>query len=138
MGGFWDDLRKNLRIWGSAAAEKAEELGKVAASKTEELTKISKVRLEIHQLQRDLDKTFSGMGKFVYDAASGENVTNFSGNEKFFSFVKEAEELIKQIKVKEERMEEIKKEYRKAEEAEEKADTAESGAEEPPPEGSGS
>lgn len=119
MGGFWDDLRKNLRVWGSAAAEKAEELGKVAASKTEELTKISKVRLEIHQLQRDLDKIFSRTGKFVYQAASVENVTNFSGNEKLFSFVKEADELIKQIKAKEKRMEEIKKEFRKAQEEEE-------------------
>lgn len=100
------------------------------------MTKISKVRLEIHQLQRDLDKTFSGMGKFVYDSASGENVTNFSGNEKFLSFVKEAEELIKQIKVKEERMEEIKKEYKKAAEEEEEAGAAETGPEEPSPEGS--
>ncbi|MFQ6676243.1 MAG: hypothetical protein ACE5LH_07860 [Fidelibacterota bacterium] len=130
MGGFWDDLKKNLRIWGSAAAEKAEELGKVAATKTEELTKISKVRLEIHQLQRDLDRTFSTMGKFVYEAAANENVTSFSGNEKFFSFVKEAEELIKQIKAKEERMEKIKKEYRQASEEQPEAGAGETAAEE--------
>ena len=36
---IWDNIKKNIKEVGSAAAGKAEELGKVAATKTEELTK---------------------------------------------------------------------------------------------------
>lgn len=118
MSAFWDNLKKNLKVWGSAAAERAEELGKAAATKTEQLTKVSKVRLEIHQLQRDMDKRFADLGKFVYEAADGENVTNFAGNEQFFSHINEAQNLIQQIRAKEKRIEEIKEEYRSGSETE--------------------
>ena len=129
MSAFWDDLKKNVKLWGSAAAEKAEELGKVAATKTEELTKISKVKLELHQLQRDRDKEFTKLGKFVFEATGNENVTNFAGNEQFFSHVEKAQDLISQIKDKEEKMEQIKADYESAaKEGEESKETAEDSA----------
>ena len=129
MVAFWDDLKKNMKVWGSVAAEKAEELGKAAATKTEELTKISKVKLDVHQLQRDLDKQFTDFGKFVFHTVNDENVTNYAGNEQFFEKIKQAQDLISQIKVKEEKIEAIKEEYRSIpqpdEEAEAEAETSE-------------
>ncbi|MEE9167680.1 MAG: hypothetical protein V3U24_09530 [Candidatus Neomarinimicrobiota bacterium] len=119
MAALWDDVKKNLRVWGSAAAEKAEELGKVAATKTEELTKVSKVRLELHQLQRDLDKHFAKFGEFVFEAADKENVTNFAGNKQFITHTERAHELISQIDEKLKRIAEIKKEYENAPDTEE-------------------
>ena len=40
MSKLWDDLKDNMKEWGTAAVEKAEEVSKVAVAKTEELTKI--------------------------------------------------------------------------------------------------
>jgi len=114
MSPVWDDLKKNLKQFGSAAAEKAEEIGKVAATKTEELTKVGKVKLEIHQQQRDMDKEFAKLGKHAFVSAVNENVTNFAGNEQFFSHVQRVQDLMDSVKVKEERLEEIKAEYGKA------------------------
>ena len=111
MTALWDDLKKNLKEWGTSAAEKAEELGKVAATKTEEITKIGKVKLEIHQLNRDLEKNYSNLGKYVFETTENENVTDFSGNEQFFSYIKKVQELKKQIKMKEDKINKIKSEY---------------------------
>lgn len=111
MSPVWDDLKKNIKQFSSAAAEKAEEIGKVAATKTEELTKVGKVKLEIHQLQRDMDKELAKLGKHAFDSSVNENVTNFAGNEQFFSHVQRVQDLMDQVKVKEEKLEEIKAEY---------------------------
>ena len=64
----------------SAAVEKAEEVSKVAVAKTEELTKISKIKLEIHQLQRDRRKQQEALGKLVYGQAKDNNMVNFTGH----------------------------------------------------------
>lgn len=111
MTALWDDLKKNLKEWGTSAAEKAEELGKVAATKTEEITKIGKVKLEIHQLNRDLDKNYSNLGKYVFETTENENVTNFAGNEQFFSYIKKVRDLHKQIKMRGDKVKKIKTEY---------------------------
>ena len=39
MSKLWDDLKKNMKDWGSVAVEKAEEVSKIAVAKTEEITK---------------------------------------------------------------------------------------------------
>ena len=108
---IWDYIKKNIKEVGNVAAEKAEELGKVAATKTEELTKVGKVKLEIHQLDRDLEKCFVSIGRFVFDSTENENVSNFTGNDTFFKFVEEAKDIKETIKGKEVRLEEIKNEY---------------------------
>ncbi|MBH31319.1 MAG: hypothetical protein CMG71_04925 [Candidatus Marinimicrobia bacterium] len=115
---IWDDIKKNIREVGSVAAEKAEELGKVAATKTEELTKVGKAKLELHQLERDLDKCFASIGRFVFDSTNGENVANFTGNDKYFKYIEEAREIRESIRLKEDRLEEIRNEYNVSEEEE--------------------
>ena len=53
MSKLWDDLKKNMKDWGSVAVEKAEEVSKIAVAKTEEITKIGKHKIDIHQLQKE-------------------------------------------------------------------------------------
>ena len=115
---IWDDIKKNIREVGSVAAEKAEELGKVAATKTEELTKVGKAKLELHQLERDLDKCFVSIGRFVFDSTNSENVANFTGNDKYFKYIEEARKMRESIRQKEDRLEEIRNEYSLREEEE--------------------
>ena len=115
---IWNDIKKNIKEVGNAAAEKAGELGKVAATKTEELTKVGKVKLEIHQLERDLDKCFASLGRYVYGTTEGENVSNFTGNDKFFKMVEEAKDFKERISQKEESLEKIRNEYSSSEEKE--------------------
>ena len=69
MSKLWNDLKHNMKEWSSAAVEKAEEVSKVAVAKTEELTKISKIKLVIHQLQRDVHRTSEDLGQLVYNQA---------------------------------------------------------------------
>jgi len=102
---IWDDLKK----YGNVAAEKAEEFGKVAANKTEELTRIGKIKLEIHQLEKDLDKCFSILGDYVFDSTEKENVSNFSGNDKFFKLIEEVKTLKENILNKQNSIYDIKK-----------------------------
>lgn len=111
MAKLWDDLKKNMLQWGSVAVEKAEEVSKIAVAKTEELTKISKIRLEAHQLQRELSKTFEDLGRFATHQAKEENVVNFTGNTEFFNYIQRTEELQADIDKKEDEIQKIKDEY---------------------------
>ena len=111
MASFWDEVKNQIKKWSGVAAEKAEEFGKVAATKTEELTKVSKIRLELHQLQRDLGRKYNELGKLVFNKTNVDNVTSFAGNEQFFTMVNDIQEMQSRVKSKEEKIEEIKKEY---------------------------
>ncbi|MEC9474372.1 MAG: hypothetical protein VX746_00435 [Candidatus Neomarinimicrobiota bacterium] len=110
MSKIWDDLKSNMKDWSNAAVEKAEEVSKVAVAKTEELTKISKIKLVIHQLQRDKNKEISALGKLVYNHSKEANMSNFTGNAEFFSHVEKIDSLNMQIIEKENEIKEIKTE----------------------------
>ena len=104
MTKLWNDLKKNMKDWSSAAVEKAEEVSKIAVAKTEELTKISKIKIEEHQLQRELSTLFEDMGRMVTKYAKDENMVNFSGNQEFFHLVEKIDKKITDIR-------DIKEEY---------------------------
>ena len=110
MSKIWDDLKSNMKDWSNAAVEKAEEVSKVAVAKTEELTKISKIKLVIHQLQRDKNKEISSLGKLVYNHSKEANMSNFTGNSEFFSHVEKIDSLNAQIIEKENEIKKIKTE----------------------------
>ena len=110
MSKIWDDLKSNMKDWSNAAVEKAEEVSKVAVAKTEELTKISKIKLVIHQLQRDKNKEISALGKLVYNNSKEANMSNFTGNSEFFSHVEKIDSLNAQIIEKENEIKKIKTE----------------------------
>ena len=110
MSKIWDDLKSNMKDWSNAAVEKAEEVSKVAVAKTEELTKISKIKLVIHQFQRDKNKEISALGKLVYNHSKEANMSNFTGNSEFFSHVEKIDSLNAQIIEKENEIKKIKTE----------------------------
>ena len=111
MAKIWDDLKSNVKVWSSVAVEKAEEVSKVAVAKTEELTKLSKIKLDIHNIQREVKKETYLFGKFVYSRANESNVVNFAGNNEFLNYLEKIEDLQNQISSKESEIENIKSEF---------------------------
>jgi hypothetical protein len=111
MTKLWNDLKKNMKDWSSAAVEKAEEVSKIAVAKTEELTKISKIKIEEHQLQRELSKNYEEMGRMVTSHAKDDNMVNFSGNQEFFNLVEKIDKIQVEIDAKEVAIQCIKDEY---------------------------
>lgn len=78
MTKLWDDLKKNMKDWSSAAVEKAEEVSKLAVAKTEELTKISKEKIAIHQLERDQIKLYEKIGKLVFEHSKSNEILTYA------------------------------------------------------------
>ena len=111
MTKLWNDLKKNMKDWSTAAVEKAEEVSKIAVAKTEELTKISKIKIEEHQLQRELSKNYEEMGRMVTRHAKDDNFVNFSGNQEFFNLIEKIDKLQVEIDAKEVAIQRIKEEY---------------------------
>ncbi len=111
MTKLWNDLKKNMKDWSSAAVEKAEEVSKIAVAKTEELTKISKIKIEEHQLQRELSALYEDMGRMVTKYAKDENMVNFSGNQEFFQLVENIDKIQLKIDKKISDIKKIKEEY---------------------------
>ena len=111
MSKLWDDLKDNMKDWSTSAVEKAEEMSRIAMAKTEEMTRISKIKFEIHQLHRDMNKAYEKLGKLAYSQIKEDNMASFSGNNDFFQIVSKVESLAEQIQVKKEEIENIKLEY---------------------------
>ncbi len=111
MTKLWNDLKKNMKDWSSAAVEKAEEVSKIAVAKTEELTKVSKIKIEEHQFQRELSKLYEDMGRMVTKYAKDENMVNFSGNQEFFQIIENSEKIQLKIDKKIAEIKKIKEEY---------------------------
>ena len=111
MSKLWDDLKDNMKDWSTSAVEKAEEMSRIAMAKTEEMTRISKIKFEIHQLHRDMNKAYEKLGKLAYSQIKEDNMASFSGNNDFFQIVSKVESLAEQIQKKKEQIESIKLEY---------------------------
>ena len=111
MSKLWDDLKDNMKDWSVTAVEKAEEMSKIAVAKTEEMTRISKVKFEIHQLHREMNKVYENLGKLVFEHTKTEHMASFSGNKDFFSLVNKIEDLKAKIKMKEKDIDDIKEKF---------------------------
>lgn len=111
MAKLWDDLKQNMKEWSTVAVEKAEEVSKLAVAKTEELTKISKIKIEIHQLQKERTRNFEKLGRLVHQQAQKDNMVNFTGNAEFFNFVEKINENNVSLDNKDTEIEHIKDSY---------------------------
>ena len=111
MSKLWDDLKENMKDWSASAVEKAEEMSKIAMAKTEEMTRLSKIKFEIHQLQRQKNKIYEKLGKLAYMHTKEDHMATFSGNKDFFDFVNEIGTIKEKIVEKENSIDEIKNEY---------------------------
>ena len=111
MSKLWDDLKDNMKDWSVSAVEKAEEMSKIAVAKTEEMTRVSKVKFEIHQIYREMDKVYADLGKLAYKHTKNDHMATFSGNKDFFDLVSKIEDLKLKVNAKESQISEIKKDY---------------------------
>jgi hypothetical protein len=111
MSKLWEDLKDNMKDWSVTAVEKAEEMSKIAVAKTEEMTRVSKVKFDIHQLHREMNKVYEELGKLAYKHTKNEHMATFSGNKDFFNLLNKIDELKVEIEKKEKEINKIKEEY---------------------------
>ena len=111
MSKLWADLKENMKDWSTSAVEKAEEVSRLAMAKTEEMTRISKIKFEIHQLNREMTKAYEKLGKLAYSHTKEDHMATFSGNNDFFGIVSKVENIKEEIILKEDEIEKIKLEY---------------------------
>ena len=111
MSKLWTDLKENMKDWSNSAVEKAEEVSRMAMAKTEEMTRISKIKFEIHQLNREMTKAYEKLGKLAYSHTKEDHMATFSGNTDFFEIVSKVENIKEEIILKEGEIEKIKLEY---------------------------
>lgn len=111
MSKLWTDLKENMKDWSTSAVEKAEEVSRMAMAKTEEMTRISKIKFEIHQLNREMTKAYEKLGKLAYNHTKEDHMATFSGNTDFFGIVSKVENIKEEIIIKEGEIEKIKLEY---------------------------
>lgn len=71
---LWDDVRKSLQDLGNLAAEKGKVFSKAAADKAEELTRTGKIKLDILQVNREIDHLFSKLGGKAYQLHVEDNL----------------------------------------------------------------
>lgn len=126
MSKLWDDLKDNMKDWSVSAVEKAEEMSKIAVAKTEKMTRISKVKFEIHQLHREMNKVYENLGKLAFQHTKMEHMASFSGNKDFFKLVSKIEDLKIKIKVKEKDINDIKEKFGESDMEEDKITSVES------------
>ena len=111
MSKLWADLKENMKDWSTSAVEKAEEVSRLAMAKTEEMTRISKIKFEIHQLNREMTKAYEKLGKLAFSHTKEDHMATFSGNTDFFGIVSNVENFKEEIIIKEGEIEKIKLEY---------------------------
>ena len=124
MSNLWKEIKDNVKEWSAAAIKKADEVSKLAVEKTGDFTKISKIKLDIHQTQKYIDKNFEDLGRFIYVQFKDKNVTSFKTNTEFNEAVKKLDDFKTKIKNFSKEIDNIKKEVEKAEVVEKPKQTA--------------
>ncbi len=81
MANLWDDIAKTIREGVDTVVEK-----------TEELTRIGRIKVDILNIKRNIDKNFSELGGRVYHLLVEENKRQVAGD-------KEVKELLECIKI---------------------------------------
>jgi hypothetical protein len=99
MTGVWEDIKKSVKQGLTFAADK-----------TEEYTKIGKVKLDVINLKRDIEKNFKEMGMEVFDLLGQAKKVNIADNAKVKELAETIVELRKALELKETEIEKIKEE----------------------------
>lgn len=96
---IWADLKKTLKDGVTVAAEK-----------TEEYTKIGRIKVEILNLNRTLDKNYRSLGREVYTHVSDGKKVDPSQDEGIRYFIEKINDLKAAVREKEIEIEAIKEE----------------------------
>ncbi|NOZ75662.1 MAG: hypothetical protein GXO90_09900 [FCB group bacterium] len=110
MSKLWEDLKKNMKEWGNVAVEKAEEVSKMAVAKTEELTRISKIKIEIHQIQKDLDSYYESLGHWIEEKYTSNKKLALFKDDRFQEIMKSIADKRAVVDKKETEIEKIREE----------------------------
>jgi hypothetical protein len=119
MAGLWEDVKKSVKQGLT-----------IAADKTEEYTKIGKVKLDVLNLKRDIEKTFKEIGMEVFDLLGQPKKANIGENAKVKELANKIVDLRKALELKEGEIEKIKDEARgkEAERKQNKGDSSGTGS----------
>ena len=110
MANLWGDIKKSLGEFVTKAADKAGELTREAADKAEEVTKLGKVKLDIFQIKRDIEKQFNELGGTVYQMIQDKKTKDFEKDEKVKACVTTIRNLEKRMREKEVQYKQIQEE----------------------------
>jgi len=110
MANLWGDIKKSLGEFVTKAADKAGELTREAADKAEEVTKLGKVKLDIFQIKRDIEKQFSELGGTVYQMILDKKTKDLEKDAKVKAYVTAIGNLEKKMKEKEAQYKQIQEE----------------------------
>jgi len=107
MSDLLDNAKKSFGEWFSKAVDKASEFTREAADRTEEVTKLGKVKLDIFQIKRGIDKVFTDLGRCVYNLLV-EETKDIEKNESVKSYIDQVKTLEKNLKEMEDKYERTK------------------------------
>ncbi|MBO8152826.1 MAG: hypothetical protein DRP91_03575 [Candidatus Neomarinimicrobiota bacterium] len=106
MGNIWKSLKKTM----DGVLKKASEITREAADRAEEVTRLGKIRLEIFQIKKDVEKKQAELGSLVYDEIKDSDKKRIEISENMRAIIKEIKDLEKKLKAKEEEYNKIKAE----------------------------
>ena len=107
MSTLWDTIKKGLK----GGAKIAKEGVYIAADKAEVLSKKGKVKIEISNIKRKIEKNFTELGGKVYHLIQEENVENVADKDEVKELLKTISSFENDMKKKEEELEQISVAY---------------------------
>lgn len=96
---LWDDIKKHTKEWTNVAIDKGQEL-----------SHIGKLKLDIINVQRKVEKQFTALGGIVYELIEKDKTATFASNEDIKSCVADIAKLEKELKDTKKNLEAIGKE----------------------------
>ena len=96
---LWDDIKKRTKEWAD-----------VAIDKSQELSHIGKLKLDIINIQRKIEREFVALGGLVYELIEQEKTTKIVSNKDIKSSVANIAKLENELEDKKKELEEIGKE----------------------------
>lgn len=106
MGNLWDDIKKTIREGVDTVVEK-----------TGELTKIGRIKVDILNIKRNVEKSFTELGGKAYHLIVDEKMPQVGGH-------KEVKEIVECIKLLERELEEKNKDIEKIKTREDKKESS--------------
>ncbi len=93
----WDDIAKSIRDGVDTVVEK-----------TEELTKIGRIKVDIINIKRNIERNFSDLGGKVYHLIVDDGTTQIAGNSEVKEIIARVQELEKTLQDKNKELERVK------------------------------
>jgi hypothetical protein len=106
MASLWDDIAKTIKEGVDTVVEK-----------TEELTKIGKIKVDILNIKRNIEKNFTELGGRVYHVVVEEKKTQVAGDKEVKDIIESIKLLERELQRKKEELDNIRKKETVKEEA---------------------